>query len=86
MVDFLDNNIETLGMQTKYERMMRVQGNVHPPFLVLLFVHNNETKNTNTNTRHTMQQGCWCVRRKWMPNAMQTRKELWRNQFNKSIC
>ena len=26
MVDFLDNNIETLGMQTKYERMMRVQG------------------------------------------------------------
>jgi len=44
MVDFLDNNIETLGMQTKYERMMRVQGNAHPPFLVLLFFHNNETK------------------------------------------
>ena len=39
MVDFLDNQIETLGMQTKYERMMRVQVKIIAVVdLVLIFV------------------------------------------------
>jgi hypothetical protein len=42
MVDFLDNNIETLGMQTKYERLMRVQG------VLLRASHLNAQKNANT--------------------------------------